>query len=77
MALAARKMNIALPAGLKIDAEVDLGIADGVYFLTARLNVSIPGLDPPRAHSLIDLAHQICPYSRATRNNIDVHINLV
>ena len=77
MALAARKMNIALPAGLKIDAEVDLNIAEGVYFLIARINVSVPGLDPARAHSLIDMAHQTCPYSRATRNNVDVQINLV
>ena len=45
MGLAARKMKVALPADLAIDAEVDLGMTDGGYFLQARLNVSLPGLD--------------------------------
>src|SRR5271154_865260 len=44
--LAARKMKIALPADPAIDAEVDLDLADGGYFLGARLNVSLPGVEP-------------------------------
>ncbi len=77
MAIAARKMNVSLPAELAIDAEVDLNIADGAYFLRARLNVSVPGLDRDVARALIDAAHQTCPYSKATRGNIEVEINLV
>ena len=75
--LAARKMKIILPADPAIDAEVDLNLADGGYFLRARLNVSLPGVEPEFARALVDEAHQICPYSKATRGNIDVAINLV
>ncbi|TGV46097.1 Ohr family peroxiredoxin, partial [bacterium M00.F.Ca.ET.141.01.1.1] len=42
MAIAARKMNVVLPAGTAIDAEVDLNVDEGAYFLNARLNVSLP-----------------------------------
>ena len=77
MGLAARKMKITLPADLAIDAEVDLNLAGGAYFLRARLNVSLPGLDREAARALVDAAHQTCPYSKATRDNIDVEINLV
>jgi osmotically inducible protein OsmC len=75
--LAARKRKIALPADLAIDAEVDLHLADGGYFLSTRLNVSLPGIEREVARTLVDEAHQICPYSKATRGNIDVAINLV
>jgi osmotically inducible protein OsmC len=77
MGLAARKLKIALPADLAVDAEVDLGTADGGYLLQARLNVSLPGLEPDIARALVDAAHQTCPYSKATRGNIAVAINLV
>jgi len=77
MAIAARKMNVTLPADLAIDAEVDLNIADVAFFLSARLNVSVPGLDRDVARALVDAAHQTCPYSKATRGNIEVEINLV
>jgi organic hydroperoxide reductase OsmC/OhrA len=70
-------MNVALPANLAIDAEVDLNTADNAYFLRARLNVSMPGLDRAVAQAVVDAAHQTCPYSKATRGNIDVAINLV
>jgi len=75
--LVARKRKVVLPADLAIDAEVDLHQADGGYFLSARLNVSLPGVAPDVAHALIDDAHQVCPYSKATRGNIEVAINLV
>ena len=75
--LAARKKKIALPADLAIDAEVDLNLADGGYFLSARLKVSAPGVAREVAQALVDEAHQICPYSKATRGNIDVVITLV
>jgi len=75
--LVARKRKITLPADVAIDAEVDLNLADGGYFLGARLNVSLPGVERAIAEALVDEAHQICPYSKATRGNIDVTINLV
>jgi osmotically inducible protein OsmC len=75
--LAARKKKIALPADLAIDAEVDLNLADGGYFLSARLKVSAPGVAREVAQALVDEAHQICPYSKATRDNMDVVITLV
>ncbi|MFK0377015.1 peroxiredoxin [Pandoraea anapnoica] len=77
MGLAAGKLKIQLPVGTAVDAEVDLANEDGAYFLKARLNVSLPGLERDVALSLIDAAHQTCPYSKATRNNIDVELNLV
>jgi Ohr subfamily peroxiredoxin len=73
----AAQKKIVLPADRTIDAEVDLGTNDGGYLLRARLNVSLPGLDREVAQSLVDAAHQICPYSKATRGNIGVAINLV
>ena len=75
--LAAAQRKVALPPGRAIDAEVDLGTNEGGYVLRARLNVSLPGLPREVAQALVDAAHQICPYSKATRGNIDVTINLV
>jgi osmotically inducible protein OsmC len=77
MGLVARKMKIALPADAAIDAEVDLNLADGAYSLRVRFNVSLPGLDRATAQALVDGAHQTCPYSKATRGNIDVAFTLV
>jgi osmotically inducible protein OsmC len=77
IALAARKRKVALPADVAIDAQVDLNLADGAYFLTARLNVSLSGVERDVARALVNEAHEICPYSKATRGNIDVAINLV
>ena len=77
IALAARKRKITLPADLVIDAEVDLGVADDGYFLRIRFNISLPGVERAAAQALADEAHQICPYSKATRGNIDIKINLV
>jgi lipoyl-dependent peroxiredoxin len=75
--IAARKMKIALPADLAIDAEVDLCQSEGAYYLQARLNVNLPGLERNVAKALTDAAHQTCPYSKATRGNVDVVINLL
>jgi Ohr subfamily peroxiredoxin len=77
MGRAASNMKIALPADRAVDAEVDLGTTDGEYFLQARLNVSLPGLERDVAQALAEAAHQICPYSKATRGNINVTINVV
>ena len=77
MGLAARKRKITLPADIVIDAEVDLNLADGGYVLRARLNISLPGVQRDLAHALVDEAHEICPYSKAMRGNVDVAIDLV
>ena len=60
-----------------IDAEIDLCTGDDGYSLRARLNVSLPGLDRQVAQSILDSAEQTCPYSKATRGNIDVAVNLL
>ena len=77
MGIAANKMKVALPADRAVNAEVDLGTSGGAFLLQARLNVSLPGLDRDIAQALVDAAHQTCPYSKATRGNIDVVINLI
>jgi osmotically inducible protein OsmC len=76
MGLAAGKMKVKLPEDLAVDAEVDLGTTDGAYFLQARLNVSLPGVEREVAQALVDAAHQTCPYSKLTRGNINVVINI-
>jgi osmotically inducible protein OsmC len=75
--LVAHRWKITLPAGRAVDAEVNLRIGDGGYVLSARLSVSLPGIERAVAQALVDEAQQICPYSKATRGNIDVTINLV
>lgn len=76
MKAVAARQKLALPAGLSIDAEVDLGPVGQAYGIAARLNVSLPGMDRAAAQALVDAAHQVCPYSNATRGNIDVTLNV-
>ena len=75
--LAAGKRKIKLPAEVAVDAEINLNQADGAFFLSARLNISLPGLDREVAEELILAAHGICPYSKATHGNIAVETKLV
>jgi osmotically inducible protein OsmC len=77
MGRVARNRKIELPADLAIDAEVDLGMAGDAFFLQARLNISVPGVEREVAQSIVDEAHQTCPYSKMSRGNIDVTINLI
>ncbi|MET3981958.1 osmotically inducible protein OsmC [Mucilaginibacter sp. UYP25] len=77
MGIAAGKSKIRLPKDLVVDTQIDLANTDGAYFLQARLNVRLPGIDPESAKSLIEAAHETCPYSKATKGNINVVINLV
>lgn len=77
MGLAARKLKVVLPPDAAIDTEVDLNLGESGYFLRARLNVSLPGLERDVAQQVVDAAHQTCPYSKATRGNIDVTVTLV
>ena len=76
IALAAHRKKIKLPDDIAIDAEVDLHLEYGEYFLSARLNVSIPGIDPSIAKGLVDDAKRICPYSKATSGNLAVTYNV-
>ena len=75
--IVAAQMKVRPPQDLATDAEVELWNGDGGYFLKGRLNVSLPGVERQVAQSILDGAHQTCPYSKATRGNIDVAINLV
>ncbi len=77
IALAARKRKMPPPAEVRVDAEVDLNLGGDGYCLSARLNVRLPGLERNVAEGLIDEAKEICPYSKATRGNVDVTIKLV
>jgi Ohr subfamily peroxiredoxin len=77
MKAVAGKMKTTLPADLSIDAEVDLGPIPNAYGIAVRLNVSLPGMEREAAQSLVNAAHQVCPYSNATRGNIDVTITVL
>jgi len=77
MGIAARRLKIPLPAEMAIDAEADLCLEMDAYFLRGRLNVRLPGLAQELARELIESGHRTCPYSKATRGNIDVLITLV
>ena len=68
--------KITLPDDLSIDAAVDLGKIPDAYGIAVRLDVSLPGMDRVAAQELIDAAHQVCPYSNATRGNIDVTLTV-
>jgi lipoyl-dependent peroxiredoxin len=61
-----------------VTAAVSFGPSDdGGFGLAVEMQVEIPGLDAAQARDLVEQAHQFCPYSKATRGNIDVEINLV
>jgi osmotically inducible protein OsmC len=77
MQVVAGRMKVTLPADTAVDAEVDLGPAGEAYGIAARLTVSLPGLDRDTAERLVETAHTVCPYSRATHGNIDVTTTLV
>lgn len=77
IAVEARRTRIALPSGFAIDAEVHLNFGAGGYFLRARLNTSLPGVDRAAAQKLVNAAQLVCPYFKAMRGNVDVAIHLV
>jgi osmotically inducible protein OsmC len=76
MKAVAGMQKITLPTDLAIDSAVDLGKVGQAYGIAVTLNVSLPGMERDAAQKLVDAAHQVCPYSNATRGNIDVTINL-
>jgi lipoyl-dependent peroxiredoxin len=75
--LVAGKKRVSLPDGTAVDAEIDLGLANGGHHLAARLNVILPGVDQQMAESIVNAASNICPYSLAIKGNIDVKYNVV
>jgi len=75
--VAAGQRKIKLAGSPEVDAEIDLNIAGGSYFLRARLNVTVPGVDHAVAEELAAAAHGICPYSKAVHGNIDVTTNVL
>ncbi|GGF03542.1 organic hydroperoxide resistance protein [Flavobacterium limi] len=77
LGIAASAQGIKLPVDTSVEAEVDLCVTEGEYSLQARLNISLPELDNATAKALAVQAHQTCPYSKATRGNIHVEINIL
>ena len=77
MKFVAGQKKIALPADLKIDSEVGIGPIPTGFGIQVTLNVSIPGVDRATAEAIVQAAHIVCPYSNATRGNIDVTLNVL
>ena len=66
--------HIAVPANASIDSEVGIGPIPNGFGIEVTLNIHLPGLEPDVADKLIAAAHQVCPYSNATRGNIEVKL---
>jgi osmotically inducible protein OsmC len=77
MKFVAGQEKITLPAETSITAKVGIGPIPGGFGIEAELNVEIPGLDRAKAMALVEKAHQVCPYSNATRGNISVKLNVL
>lgn len=77
MGIAAGKLGVALPSEAAIDAEVDLCADKTGFFLRARLNINLPGLDRSSALVVVEAARGICPYSKAVSGNVNVEYNVI
>ena len=77
MKFVAGAQKIALPADTSIDATVGIGQIPAGFGIEVQMNISIPGMDKAAAQALVDKAHQVCPYSNATRGNIEVTLTVV
>ncbi len=75
--LVAQEKKVQLPSDLAVEVEVDLGKTGAAYFIQARFTVSLPGVAREVAEAIVHGAHEICPYSKATRGNIDVTTNII
>ena len=75
--LAAAQKKVALPETPTVDATIDLLMESGEFFLRGKLDVTVPGIDIELARELVHRAHEICPYSKATRGNIEVEVNVL
>ncbi|HEY4663457.1 MAG TPA: organic hydroperoxide resistance protein [Comamonas sp.] len=74
-AVAARQ-KISLPQDLSVDAEVDLGPVGQAFGIAVRMHIHLPGMGNAQARQLVDAAHEVCPYSNATRGNIPVILTI-
>ncbi|WP_455555136.1 organic hydroperoxide resistance protein [Comamonas sp.] len=72
----ATRQKVSLPPDVAVDAEVDLGPVGQAFGIAVRMTVHLPGMDGAQARQLVDDAHQVCPYSNATRGNIPVTLNV-
>lgn len=77
MKFVAGQQKMTVPADAKIEGAVSIGPIPQGFGIAAELKISLPGMDRTAAQALIDKAHQVCPYSNATRGNIDVTLTLV
>jgi Ohr subfamily peroxiredoxin len=76
LGLAAKELKVTIPADVSVDIEIDLGQTGSGYLLQAGINVNLPGLSHEMASAIAHTADQMCPYSKATRGNIDVYFNV-
>ncbi|EZP49180.1 MULTISPECIES: organic hydroperoxide resistance protein [Sphingomonas] len=75
--VAGRELKLAVPDDVAVTATVGIGPrAEGGFGITADLAVALPGIAEPDANRLVEAAHRICPYSNATRGNVDVGLTL-
>ncbi|MBV8649734.1 organic hydroperoxide resistance protein [Paludibacterium sp.] len=77
MKFVAARDKLSIPADVSVEATVGIGPIPAGFGIEVDLNISLPGLARDAAQQLVDRAHQVCPYSNATRNNIDVRLHLV
>jgi Ohr subfamily peroxiredoxin len=75
--ISAKQLKVTLPADTAVEIEVDLGLGGNEYFIQARINLIVPGIDPEVAAKIAHAADALCPYSKATKGNIDVALNVV
>ena len=76
MKFVAGQSKQALPADLSLRAEVGIGKIEGGFGLDVDLFISLPGMDKAAAQQLVEKAHHVCPYSNATRGNVDVRLHV-
>ena len=76
MKVVAGKQNVSLPQDLSVTGEVGIGPSGEAFGIEVMLNISLPDMDKDQADKLVEAAHQVCPYSNATRGNIDVTLNV-
>lgn len=75
--VAAQQLKLKVPADTSVKATVGIGPrSEGGFGITADLTITLPGVDRAEAQKLVDTAHQICPYSNATRNNVNVGLTI-
>jgi osmotically inducible protein OsmC len=77
MGAVAAAQKFKLPADVSISADVGIGPITGGFGIQVALAISLPGMERAAAEALVAAAHQVCPYSNATRGNIDVTLNVL